>query len=66
MSLPQLNAKVRAILFNWLVDVAANYKLCSLILFNGVYDRPIPRLPPCSRKIVAAGGGGGHVDHREV
>ena len=31
---PQLNAKMRAILFDWLVDVAANYKLRPLFLFG--------------------------------
>eukprot|EP00450_Noctiluca_scintillans_P010478 CAMPEP_0194505174 /NCGR_PEP_ID=MMETSP0253-20130528/31193_1 /TAXON_ID=2966 /ORGANISM="Noctiluca scintillans" /LENGTH=509 /DNA_ID=CAMNT_0039347673 /DNA_START=56 /DNA_END=1585 /DNA_ORIENTATION=- len=47
---PQLNAKMRAILIDWLVDVAANYKLRTLTLFLTVRlidqyldRRPVPR-----------------------
>lgn len=47
---PQLNAKMRAILIDWLVDVAANYKLRPLTLFLTVRlidqyldRRPVPR-----------------------
>ena len=64
---PQLNAKMRAILIDWLVDVAANYMLCPLdSVLDGASDRPVPRSLPCPTEAVAAGGCCCHVDRREV
>ena len=64
---PQLNAKMRAILIDWLVDVAANYILRSLdSVLYGASDRPVPRSPPCPTVAVAAGGCCRHVDRLEV
>ena len=64
---PQFNAKMRAVLTDWLVDVAANYKLRTLdsVLYEAS-DRPVPRSPPCPTETVAAGGCCRHVVRLEV
>ena len=64
---PQLVAKMRAILIDWLVDVAAHFKLRPFdSVLDGAPDRPVPRPPPCPTEAVAAGVCGCYVDRCEV